>query len=120
MNTLEPVQPVLEVDVTKLNRLQKWLTGFFVTGLGSFIALLVVPKGEIEIQPLVHTLFAAIVIGWWGYIIILGRMAIALHKSALTWSGLTIIFNLFGFIGSFIMMHNRVQDARQTAVTRND
>ena len=46
-------------------------------------------------------------VGVWGYLITLGRMASTLHRSVIVWVGGTFIPNMFGFIGSSILMNSR-------------
>lgn len=80
--------------------------------VGVIIALYSLPIEIITTEISVIVLLA-LNIGGWGYYITLGRMASTLHKSVLVWVGGAIVLNIFGFIGSFIMMNSRVSDARR-------
>ncbi len=118
LHATAPVQPDLTVDLTKLNRLHKWLIGFFILTACVIVAIFSLPLENIP--PVVGLIILlALNVGVWGYYITLGRMASTLHKSAIVWVGGSIVLNIFGFIGSMIMMSDRVQDARLTAIIKN-
>ena len=111
LSMTEPDRPALEVDLPKLNRLYKWLVGFFLTGLGSLAILIFVPIDAALHPEGSTTVFIGMVVSAWGYLITLGRMAATLHRSVITWVGLTFILTIFGYIGSFVLMNSRVTDA---------
>ena len=110
--------PVPKIDLTKLNRLYNWLAGFFIIALGCVVVLYLATDIWIENERAFNALLVGIVISGWGYLITLGRMASLLQKSVIIWVGLTSLLNFFGFIGSFIMMRSRVQDAQQNEAGR--
>ena len=117
LHTTQPVQPVLAVDLIKLNRLHKWLTGFFIATVGVIVVLYSLPAENMTTE-ISAIIVLALNVGVWGYYITLGRMASTLHKSVIMWVGGSMVLNIFGFSGSLMMMHSRVQDARKNEAGR--
>ena len=105
-------QENLAVDLIKLNRLYKWLSGFFIVTICAYIFIFTPAFLELTNEAAV-VFFVVLLVSKFGYYITLGRMAATLHKSVIVWVGGAFVLFIFGFIGSFFLMNSRVTDARQ-------
>ena len=106
------------IDFAALNRLNKWLRLFLVLFLCSVIGLPIIMENEIA-GPFILVLVGAMMWSFIGYVVVIGRMAMRLNQSALSWQALTFIGNIFGIAISYPLMQWQIRKARGDPIVRN-
>jgi len=118
LDAIESESTETDLDLNLLTQRNKLLMLFFAGTFIGFLGLLAVDafdgnffEGEAPSLALKFCIGLAISSAL-GYLIILGKMAIQLNKSAFKWCFYSVLFYVVGFIVSYLNMQNEVREAK--------